>query len=141
MLKILLFLLLLTPIASFAQLSEEHFEEFIQSHGWHPTERGLLLFEGVHTVVIHNNDIKDKNVRLAGIDPVSGEKFNFEGTGVLRIENNYFEIALDETFSSVTKYVAGTIVSDKRIKFCASATPFELSDEGMKNARWFNSRF
>ena len=141
MLKILLFLLLLVPITSFAQLDEERFEEYIQSHGWHPTERGLLLFEGVHTVVVHNNDIENKNVRLAGIDPETGEKFNFEGKGVLRIENNYFEIALDDTFSSVTKYFAGTIVSDERIKFCASSTPFELSDEGMKNVVWFDSRF
>lgn len=140
--RLLILVLLLFPFLSNAQLTEERFKELIQAHGWHPTARGLLLFDGVHTVIIHDCDLNDdyKYVRLAGVTD-SEEKFNIEGAGTIRIENNYFEITLDDSFSSITKYFAGMIISDKRIKFSSSNSPFILTEEGMSDVVWFESRF
>lgn len=141
--RILLLLLLLVPFTSLAQLTEERFEEVVSAHTWHPTARGLLLFDGVHTVTIRKGEGENENsyVRLAGIDSNTGEKFHIEGTGVIRFENDYFEVQLDDSFAGVTFYVAGYIISEDRVKFTSSTSAFTLTDEGMTDVFWYHSRY
>ncbi|MDG1334141.1 MAG: hypothetical protein P8P74_17545 [Crocinitomicaceae bacterium] len=141
--RILLTFFVLIPILSSAQLTEERFEAVFSAHTWHPTERGLLLFNGVHTVTIRKGEGENENmyVRLAGIDSDSGEKFHIEGTGIIRFENDFFEVQLDDSFSNIAAYVAGTLISDDRMKLCSSASAFTLTEEGMKDVKWYPSRY
>jgi hypothetical protein len=142
MLKTLLFVILVSPFCLNAQLDEALFNEQIQGHGWHPTSRAELLFGGVFTIAISDDDTNGGYfVRLEGINAATGEKFKYEGKGVLRIENNYFEIALSGDVANVTKYMAGTFESKERIHFFASDAAFVLTEEGMKDQTIYPSRF
>ncbi|MFT5859918.1 MAG: hypothetical protein ACI865_002024 [Flavobacteriaceae bacterium] len=81
--------LLLLSFSSYGQMDAATFEATVSQHGWHPSERGLLLFSGVHTITsIHpryGENITDEGytIELGGINE-DDSKFQIEGNCTLR---------------------------------------------------------
>ena len=66
--------------------------------------------------------------------------FKYEGTCSLRFENKYFELTLiGDDLRKITHYICGYIVKDHTISIATSESPFVLTDDGLKGAKWYTS--